>query len=289
MGWRYLHFTCGTLVLVLACLRILVIRMQHTPKWLVSQNRDEEVYAILRKNADQYNRPLTLTLSDLHDAGCVLDTDKSVWSSTRIFKHFAGLFATRDLTFSTVSIGFNWFLVGIVSPLYTVFLPYYLKSRGADTGSSGSTYEYWRNYAINQTCGLIGPVIAGYLVETRFLGRRGTLATGAAITAALQFGYTQIQTPLQNVAISCAITAAGNIYYGTLYAYTPEILPTAHRATGYGLCVIMNRIGGIIAILIGSYANVETAAPLFVCASLYALLVVTSLFLPIESRGQRPA
>lgn len=78
-----------------------------------------------------------------------------------------------------------------------------------------------------------------------------------------------------------------NIYYGTIYAYTPEILPSAHRATGYGLCVVLNRVGGILGVLVGSYANVETTAPLFVCAALFGLLVILSLLLPFESRGKR--
>jgi len=78
-----------------------------------------------------------------------------------------------------------------------------------------------------------------------------------------------------------------NIYYGTIYAYTPEILPSAHRATGYGICVVLNRVGGILGVLVGSYANVETTAPLFVCASLFGLLVFLSLLLPFESRGKR--
>lgn len=33
MGWRYLHFTCGSLVFVMALLRVLVLKMQQTPKW----------------------------------------------------------------------------------------------------------------------------------------------------------------------------------------------------------------------------------------------------------------
>jgi MFS family permease len=78
-----------------------------------------------------------------------------------------------------------------------------------------------------------------------------------------------------------------NIYYGTIYAYTPEILPSAHRATGYGICVVLNRVGGILGVLVGSYANVKTTAPLFVCASLFGLLIFLSLLLPFESRGKR--
>ena len=162
----------------------------------------------------------------------------------------------------------------------------YLASRGADTGDD-SNYTTWRNYAINQVAGLIGPIIAGFLVEWRWFGRRGTLAVGAAITTALQLGYTQIKTPAQNLGVSAAISAASNIYYGTIYAYTPEILPSAHRATGYGLCVVLNRVGGIVGVLVGSYANVETVVPLWICAGLYGALIFTSLLLPFESRAKR--
>lgn len=286
MGWRYLHIACGGLVLLTSILRLVGIKMAETPRWLASQNRDEELYKVLLDLSEKYNRPITLKLEDLQSQGRVGGTEKSVWSGLRLASHFTGLFSTRKLTYSTIMIIINWLFIGTVSPLYSVFLPYYLKSRGADTGDD-SNYTTWRNYAINQVAGIIGPIIAAVLVETRLIGRRRTLAIGAAITTALQFGYTQVTTPAQNLGLSAAITAASNIYYGTIYAYTPEILPSAHRATGYGLCVVLNRVGGIIGVLVGSYADVETTAPLFVCAGLYAALIVTSLLLPFESQGKR--
>ena len=266
--------------------RLLVIKMVQTPKWLISQNRDDEAYQILLGLSEKYKRPLSLSLDNLQSQGQVLHTEKSVWSGLRLRKHFAGLFETKILAYSTIIIIANWFVIGMVTPLYGVFLPYYLKSRGANVGDD-SNYTVWRDYAINQIAGLFGPIIAGVLVETRFVGRRGTLAIGALITMVLQFGYTQIKTPAQNVGVSAAITAASNIYYGTIYAYTPEILPSAHRATGYGICVVLNRVGGIAGVLVGSYANVETTAPLFVCAGLFGLLIILSLMLPFESRGKR--
>ncbi|KAI9685343.1 MAG: hypothetical protein M1820_010814 [Bogoriella megaspora] len=285
-GWRYLHFTCGSLVLVMALARLFVLKMTHTPRWLLSQNRDEEVFKVLDGIARKSKTTHGLTLEQLHSEGTIAHTEKSPWSAYRVKMHFKGLFQTRKLGWSTTVILANWFVIGMVSPLYTVFLPFYLKSRGADTGDN-SNYTTWRNYAINQVAGLIGPTIAAFLVEWKWFGRRGALATGALITMVLQFGYTQIKTPAQNVGVSAAITAASNIYYGTIYAYTPEILPSAHRATGYGLCVVLNRVGGIIGILIGSYADVETTAPLFVCAALFGLLIILSLLLPFESRGKR--
>jgi hypothetical protein len=215
MGWRYLHFTAGSIVLALSLLRVLLIKMHQTPKWLISQNRDREAFEALKTLSIKYNRPIHLTCHDLQDQGQVLHTEHSVWSALRLKNHFGGLFETKILAYSTSMIIANWFIIGMVSPLYAVFLPYYLKSRGADVGDS-SVDTTWRNYAINQVVGLSGPIIAGVLVEIHFLGRRGTLAIGALMTMALQFGYTQIKTPAQNLAVSAAITAASNVYYGTV-------------------------------------------------------------------------
>ena len=212
MGWRYLHFTCGALVLVLGILRISVVRMVQTPRWLLSQNRDEEVINILHEIAAKHYRSFSLTLEQLQSHGRIINTEKSVWSGPRLRKHFSGLFDTRALSWSTTVIIANWFVIGMVSPLYTAFLPYYLEARGADVGD-GSNYTTWRNYAVNQVAGLIGPCIAAVLVETRFVGRRGALAIGAAITMALQFGYTQIKTPAQNLGVSAAITAAQYVVF----------------------------------------------------------------------------
>ncbi|KAH8807724.1 major facilitator superfamily domain-containing protein [Xylogone sp. PMI_703] len=285
-GWRYLHFTCGGLVIVLAVFRLVVIKMVQTPRWLIAQNRDEEVIKNLHEVATKYNRNFNLTVEQLTAEGVVLHTEKSVWSPLRMKLHFKGLFQTKKLAWSTTVIIANWFIIGMVSPLYGVFLPYYLKTRGARDGENSNSIV-WRNFAINHLAGLIGPIIAGVLVETRFVGRRGTLAIGALITMVLQFGYTQVTTPAENLGVSSAISAASNIYYGTIYAYTPEILPAAHRATGYGICVALNRVGGIIGVLIGSYANVKTTAPLFVCAALFGLLIILSVLLPYESKGRR--
>jgi hypothetical protein len=207
MGWKYLHFTCGALVLVLAIARLTLIRMVQTPRWLISQNRDEEVIKTLNDISKKAKQPHHLTIEKLHAEGVVLHTEKSVWSAFRIKMHFKGLFQTRKLGWSTTVIFANWFVIGMVTPLYGVFLPFYLKSRGADVGD-GSNYTTWRDYAINQATGIVGPVIAAILVETRIFGRRGTLAIGALITMLLQFGYTQITTPAQNLGVSAAIGAA---------------------------------------------------------------------------------
>jgi len=179
----------------------------------------------------------------------------------------------------------SWTLIGLAYPLYNVFLPYYLQSRGASMGD-GSTYTTYRDYAIVNTFSIFGPMIAGVLVEIRFLGRRYTMAIGALLTMTFLFAYTAARTAAQNLIFNCIISVSLNIYYGTIYAYTPEVLPSAHRGTGNAITVASNRIMGIIAALIGTYADLSSSVPIYVCAASFGGLALISFLFPFEPRGR---
>jgi hypothetical protein len=76
---------------------------------------------------------------------------------------------------------------------------------------------------ITNTVGIFGPVAAGFLCNWKYLGRRYTMVIGALTSMAFFFAYTAVRTPAQNIAFTCMIYFFVNIYYGTLYAYTPEV------------------------------------------------------------------
>lgn len=78
-----------------------------------------------------------------------------------------------------------------------------------------------------------------------------------------------------------------NIYYGTLYAYTAEIFPSAHRATGTGIAVALNRTMGILSAVIAAEAGTDTVAPLYICAGLYVLMAIVAALFPFEPYGRR--
>jgi len=164
-------------------------------------------------------------------------------------------------------------------------LPYYLQSRGASVGD-GSTYTTYRDYAIVNVCSIFGPMIAGGLVEIPFLGRRYTMVIGALLTMTFLFAYTTVRTAAQNLGFSCIISVSLNIYYGTLFAYTPEVLPSAHRGTGNAITVACNRIMGIVAALIGTYADLSSSVPIYVCAAAFGGLAVLSFLFPFEPQGR---
>lgn len=276
-GWRYIWYTSGALVFVMSILRITVIRLRETPKFLLGEGKDEEVVDTLQFIATKYNRNCSLTIEQLRACGITgqaqggrrasLSHAQSKWSPVEIWVHLKGLFVTKRIGLSTSLIWFSWLLIGLAYPLYNVFLPTYLSSRGADTGDDRPS-TVWRNYTLSNFSSIWGPFLAGWMCSQKiFWGRRGTMIVGALVTMVFFFCYTQVRTPAENVGFTCAISFCLNIYYGTLYAYTPEVLPSAHRGTGNGIAIGINRIMGIMSAVIATYANVSE--PLFVCTCVF--------------------
>jgi hypothetical protein len=161
----------------------------------------------------------------------------------------------------------------------------YLAARGQVYNRT--PFQTWRNYALANVSSIPGPVIAGFMCNTKLLGRKYTMAIGAIVTMAFFFSYTAVRSDAQDVAWTCIINCTLNIYYGTLYAYTPEVLPSAHRASGNGISVACNRIMGIISAVVASEGDTSTPVPIFVCAALYVVMAGTAVLFPFEPYGRR--
>jgi hypothetical protein len=186
MGWRYLFYTCGALVLVLSMCRVLVIRFHETPKFLLCQGRDEDVVKTLENLAHKYDRLCPLTLDQLQAQGQIHSTHaQNKASISEVVVHVRGLFTNRTMALSTSLVWLSWALTGLGYSLYYVYLPEYLASRGSSTGAS-STYLTWRNYAITNLCAIPGPIIAAFFCDLPLFGRKRTMASGALITSKYQ-------------------------------------------------------------------------------------------------------
>lgn len=124
MGWRYVMFTGGALVLVMSLLRVTVVRLKETPKYCLGAGQDAELVETLHMIANKYNRPCSLTLEQLEACGQIQGLHgKKKFSVAETLVHFRGLFATRTITISTCMIWFSWTLIGLAYPLFYVFLP----------------------------------------------------------------------------------------------------------------------------------------------------------------------
>jgi len=204
---------------VMSLARITVVRLKETPKYLLIKGKDEEVVTMLTSLAKKYGRSCSLTITILKSCGEVQvvreereragrrreGSSSEFWKGLRELRgHFRGLFFDRQMGISTGLLWLSWALIGLAYPLYNVrfphltdsnnsdlfqvFLPEYLASRGATFGD-GSVNKTYQDYAISNTIGIFGPMVAAFLCEVKYCGRRGTMVIGALATSMFQFHF----------------------------------------------------------------------------------------------------
>lgn len=291
MGWRYFLICMGVIAMIMFILRFFCFTLYESPKYLMGRGRDEKAVEVVHEVARRNGK--TSLLSIEHLTALNLEgrqgTDATAILRRRLEKinlsHVRALFAEPKLAWSTSLIMLIWAFIGLGFPLYNAFLPYIQATRGADFGD-GSTYITYRNSLIIAVLGIPGALLGGVLVEIPRFGRRGSLATSTILTGVFLFASTTALTSNALLGWNCAYNLMSNVMYAVLYAYTPEIFPTKDRGTGNALTAMANRIFGIMAPIIAIYANLETAAPVYVSGALFLAAGVLCLLLPFESRGK---
>ncbi|KAL1950453.1 hypothetical protein VTO73DRAFT_5577 [Trametes versicolor] len=304
-GWRYFLYAMGGLMLLLFVLRFFVFHMYESPKYLMGRGRDVEAVEVVHRVAAYNRRTSTLTLEMLQDVETRLG--KSVAPGRAAFEtsakaavlrkmqtfagsHVKGLFATTKLAYSTTLLIIVWALIGLAFSLYSGFIPFFLATRGADFGD-GSVYITYRNQVILSVIGVPGALLAGWMVELPYLGRKGTLAISTTlpalvITGVFLFASTTSRTSNALLGWNCGYTFTSNVMYGVLYAVSPELFPTKNRGTGNAIVASASRVFGSMAPIIALKANLATSVPIWVAGALFLVAGSISLLLPFESRGR---
>ncbi|KAG5643720.1 hypothetical protein DXG03_009709 [Asterophora parasitica] len=281
----------GGLMFVLWGIRFFLFKLWESPKYLMGRGRDEEAVDVVHKVAEYNGKTSTLTLEDLKRAGTLggaddVDTTAKAAVSRQLQKfdsnHVKNLFATRKLAYSTS----------------------FLATRGADFGD-GSLYTTYRNVTtfsspdimssdehrypqqvILSVIGVPGALIAGYLVEIPYLGRRGTLSIATLLTGVFILVSTTARTSNALLGWTSAYSFVSNIMYGVLYAITPELFPTKDRGTGNAIVAAANRVFGIMSPIIALEADLTSSVPIFIAGAIFLVSGFIALLLPFESRGR---
>lgn len=293
MGWRYVWFVNSAFVLVLGILRVTVIRLQETPKFLITNKRDAEAVEVLQSIAAKYGRQCSLTLDMLKECGEITENDNyydnpSLKETWYLIKHHVKiLFSTKKMAISSSLVFASWFLLGLSYPLYSNFLPQLLSARGAKV-QGDSLADVYADSVISNAASIGGGLIGGIsLIIFPKIGRRGVMAFGGLSSMALFFGYTTVKTRSANVGFSSAIYVTIYIYYSCLYAYTPEVMPSSARATGNSIAVACTRLAAIIVPVIAYYADTSSPVPVWTCGAFVGVIGAFSLFMPFEPSSQR--
>ncbi|KAK0385406.1 hypothetical protein NLU13_7882 [Sarocladium strictum] len=304
MGWRYTMITLGGLAFVFGLLRVTVFNIPESPRYLLSRGRDQEVVEALAYIAKFNGKPQSLTLDMLQEVDRQLGNPVAVGTEgleglverptqtvmARLKESFAdygtnsykSLFAGRKLAQHTTVLLLIWLTVGIAYPLYFVFITSYLQSRSGYSPDGSLSYTY-KIYCIVSAVGVIGPLAAGFLVETR-LGRRWMMAISAALTGVFLFAYTSVDSKASDIGFQCATAILGNFEYAIMFAFTPESFPGPVRGTGTGIAATLLRLGGLVASFISTYAG-YSVVPIYTSAALWIVVGFLCLGLPYETHG----
>ncbi|ULO10378.1 MFS transporter [Paenibacillus sp. 19GGS1-52] len=181
---------------------------------------------------------------------------------------------------STIMLWILWFTV--VFSYYGMFLwlPTVMVLKGFSLVRS---FEYVLIMTLAQ---LPGYFTAAYLIEK--FGRKFVLVVYLLFTAvsAAWFGNATTEGMLLAAGICLSFFNLGA--WGGMYAYTPELYPTAIRSTGAGLATSFGRIGGIIApllvgVLVGREMAIGSIFMIFFVTIIIGALAV--LFLGKETKG----
>ncbi|KAI0769082.1 MFS general substrate transporter [Trametes elegans] len=302
-GWRYFLYTMGGLMTLCFLLRFLAFHLHETPKFLMSRGRDAEAVQVVHAVARYNGASSSLTLGMLerldeaaagaagrpegHAAALDTSAKASLMRTLRTFSgsHVRGLFATPKLAFSTTILIIVWALIGLAFPLYNGFIPYFLATRGADFGD-GSIDITYRKQVIISVVGLPGALLAGWMVELPYLGRKGTLAISTIITGVFLFASTTARTSTVLLGWNCGYSVTSNVMYGVLYALSPELFPAKHRGTGSALVASANHICGALAPIVAIYTDLATPVPIYVAGAAFILGGLLALLIPFEPRGK---
>jgi putative MFS transporter len=145
-----------------------------------------------------------------------------------------------------------------------------------------ASYGYAFVLALAQVPGYFS---AAWLIER--WGRRPTIVTYLLVSAAGTFLFALAPSTALLLTGGIAMSAFSLGAWGALYAYTPELYPTAVRGTGFGAASGMSRVAGALAPLIGGALLASSLVlPLGVYALGFVLGAAAVGLLGVETRGR---
>jgi hypothetical protein len=217
--------TLGAIALALGLIRILTFQIPESPRYLLSKGRDADAVDAVNYIARYNGRPETLTL-DMFAAIDARYASPKTRSQSRpsyiqlireSFQDYQSanvsrLFAGRKMAQHTSISFLIWLMIGVAYPLYFAFITSYLQATSASVAADTSLNYTYKVYCIVSACGVVGPIAAGFAVETP-LGRRWMMGISAILTGVFLFAYTRVRTEAADIGFQVATGILGN--FGT--------------------------------------------------------------------------
>ncbi|WP_321960747.1 MFS transporter [Paraburkholderia sp. J7] len=235
-GWRYLAVLTSLPVVMLLWWRR---TLPESPRWLESRGRSAEADTIVRAIESRFEQE-GIALAPVGSPGAI---PAAAQGSGSALQNVLTLFSRRLVGTTAVS-WLMWFSVAFAYYSFFSWIPSLLVKEGLTLTKS-----------FGYSIAIYGAQIPGYFSAAWLnerIGRKGVVASymtlGGLAAIALAFSHTGVQITVAGVCLSFFMNGA----FAGVYAYTPEVFPTAVRTTGTGSSSSFGRIGSVSApILVG--------------------------------------
>jgi putative MFS transporter len=257
-AWRMIFFVTGLPALVGVVLRLSI---PESPMYLNRSGKQEQARAVLQRIAQVNGRQVAIPR--LHPEPA---------EKRSMFALFA-----RELRRRSIALLVAWGLISVAYYGVFVYLPVKLSAEG---------FAFMRGQEFLIVLALVqlpGFALSAYGVER--WGRRPTLVGFLLLSAVGCLCYSLGSATALVVGSTLLMSFALLGTWGALYAFTPEVYPTALRASGMGLAGAVARFGGLLAPAV--IAPVMTAHFTLALAMLAGFLVIGAiaiLCVDVESR-----
>lgn len=327
-GWRYYLYTLGAITIGIFLLRFLIFKFHESPAFLINRGRDEEALEVVKKIAKTNKAPSPqFTIQDFQeiDRRCAdlrggrgeSDEDdlvnagnggsvkretfmQSLKRASRTFvmqfKNLRILFRSPTMARATILLWLTYMADFWGFNIAGFFLPQILAARGAAADVPLS--ETYRDYVAIYAPGIVACLLGGLLIEIPRLGRQWSMVIASSLMAISMFLYTIVDSQAASVGLNVLEYFMQSLFNAILYAYTPEVYPSAIRGTAAGFTSTLGRVAGIVAPIAGgslfggggntpeekiqAYKNV-----LYLGGGVTLLCPIALALLPFETRGVR--
>lgn len=278
-GWRYLAVITSLPVVMLLWWRR---TLPESPRWLESQGRAAEADSIVSKIEAWFAaKGITLApvgaMSPANAAAAA--TPVAARAGGSAWRNVLTLWSPRLARTTAVS-WLMWFSVAFAYYSFFSWIPSLLVKEGLTITKS-----------FGYSIAIYGAQIPGYFSAAWLnekIGRKAVVASymtlGGIAAITLAFSHTGIQIMAAGIALSFFMNGA----FAGVYAYTPEVFPTAVRTTGTGSSSSFGRIGSVSApILVGLVYPVLGFLGVFAMTTTVLLIgACVVFFLGIETRNR---
>lgn len=281
-GWRLAFFIGAIPAFYAAYLRRAV---PESPLYLEQRGHAQEAEKIVRqmereaglRENDLQKVPLMPSIVKTNLRSQTAEGNKS--SSISVLELWSPVYRRRTLTLWSLWLGINFGYYGFVLWLPTLMI-----------GKGFVLIQSLQFTLLMSLAQLPGYYSAAYLIER--LGRKATLVLYLGGTAVAAYLFGQSSSVEQILLYGSLLYFFSLGAWGGVYAYTPELYPTAARGSGSGWAAAVGRLGMIAApyivgLIYQSYGRVLGYHYVFIMlTAVFALVALIILFLGVETKGK---